>query len=166
MQSSSGGVGGCRKGLLRHVEETTVGIETDFLHYVDLESHLEILVKPRTSGCLRSVVFSKYPGITCTWVEQELEEMTVIPPNLKQDGEFSRRSPSFPDFCALEHHEIGCIIGTSLLPSQAVLGRPMTARSWCGFPKCCWNRDLSKVSLLFSWMTWQSGFSEQWQRRG
>lgn len=47
MQSSSGGVGGCRKGLLRRVEETTVGIETDFLHYIDLKSHLEILVEPK-----------------------------------------------------------------------------------------------------------------------
>lgn len=32
----------------------------------------------RTSGYFRSVVFSKYPGVTCTWVEQELEEMALF----------------------------------------------------------------------------------------
>lgn len=90
-----------------------------------------------------------------------------IPPNIKWDSEFfGGGEASFPDFCTQEHHEIGWIAGTSLLPSQAVLGRPMAARSRCGFLKCCWNRDLSKASLLFSWMTWQSGFSVQWQQRG
>lgn len=32
----------------------------------------------RTSGYFRSVVFSKYPGVTCTWVEQELEGMALF----------------------------------------------------------------------------------------
>lgn len=120
----------------------------------------------RTSGYFRSVVFSKYPGVTCTWVEQELEGMALFLQILNETVNSPGGGASFPDFCAQEHHEIGWITGTSLLPSQAVLGRPMAARSRCGFPKCCWNRDLSKASLLFSWMTWQSGFSVQWQQRG
>lgn len=67
MQSSSGGVGGCRKGLLRCVEETTVGIETDFLHYIDPKiSSGNFGEAKRTSGYFRSVVFSQYPGVTCT----------------------------------------------------------------------------------------------------
>lgn len=117
-------------------EEIALSVGPDLLHNIDLEPHLEILVKTGTS--VWDLSPEKRP---VGWTRRSLQEWLYSSKPATRWWVLQGREPSLHGSCAQEHSGMLWIIETGLLLSQAMLCRPTTAWSPCGFLRCCCNTD-------------------------